>query len=195
MNTTTNLLGILSLSALMTIGCSKGDDKSEDKGTAAKTTETAPKKEKAPEKPIELSAKLDVGAAISDVDETRYKGITLSAPAGSKMNDNSGMALTLEFGEKSFEMRFEFDDEGAVAKAKTEATAGNGLDKLVKFHVDQADGVLWESSSELGGENNFSFVATVKIGEKNLLCKNKGYGQFSLNEATALMKSCQSATR
>ncbi len=196
MNTSTTICA-LSLSALLALGC-KGDDKSESTGetaTAAKTADKAtPAAKPVPTTPIELTATADIGATITDPDETRYKGLTLKVPAGATASNNGGAALTISYNDQQFEVRYEFEDEGAVAKAKAEASSDE-LDKLVKFHVDQPDAILWESASQLGGENNFHFVATAKLGEKNLLCVNKGWGKFTKREAEALLKSCQSATK
>ena len=152
----------------------------------------APKTE-APAKPIVLDAALDVGAAVKDKDDTRYAGIKMTGPTGSSAVD-SGMGLTVKHGKVSFEFRFEFDEEGAVAKGKKAAAADKSA-PLVKFHVDTPTAVLWESKSVLGGKNNHHFVATAKIGEKNIVCKNEGYGQFSKAVAEALLKTCQSAKK
>jgi hypothetical protein len=186
------LTAALSLSLLVAVGCGKDDAKSEDKpGAAQKAAKAA--KPAAPAKPIALTDTADVGAAVKDADDTRYAGIKMKVPAGATAED-SGMGLTIKYGEVQFELRFEFDDEGAVAKGKKGAETDE-LDELVKFHVDTPEAILWESKSKLGGENNHHFVATVKVGEKNLLCKNKGYGHFSKVQAEALLASCQSATK
>ena len=134
-----------------------------------------------------------MGAAVKDADDTRYAGISMTGPTGSSVVD-SGMGLTVKHGEVQFEFRFEFDEEGAVAKGKKAAQEDESA-PIVKFHVDTPEAVLWESKSMLGGKNNHHFVATVKVGEKNLVCKNEGYGQFSKAVAEALLKTCQSAKK
>lgn len=193
MTIATRLLTLFALVGLAACGSKDAD------GGKAKTGETGKKAEqkapasKAPEKPIELTQALDVGAAVKDADDTRYKGVKMTGPKGASVVD-SGMGLTVKWGEMQFEFRYEFEDEGAVAKGKKEAQ-GDELDKLVKLHVDTPTAVLWESKSALGGSNNHSFVASVKVGEKTLICKNKGYGQFSKAQAEALMKTCQSAKK
>ena len=186
---------VLSLSALLALGC-KGDDKANKASgetTAAKTADKEATKP-APTTPIALTEMADIGATITDPDETRYKGLTLKVPAGATASSNGGAALTISYNDQQFELRYEFENEGAVAKAKAEASSDE-LDTLVKFHVDKPDAILWESASQLGGENNFHFVATAKLGDKNLLCANKGWGEFTKREAEALLKSCQSATK
>lgn len=177
----------------------KGKDAPKDKAPASAAAESkAPATEaaKAPATeapPVELTEALDVGGAVKDADDTRYAGVKMTGPKGASVED-SGMGLTVKWGEVQFEFRYEFEDEGAVAKGKEEAQSDD-LDKLVKLHVDTPTAVLWESKSSLGGENNFSFVASAKVGDKTLICKNKGYGQFSKAQAEALLKTCQSATK
>ena len=185
------------------VACGSKDDatpkaKDGDKAATAKATddkaapEAAPKTE-APAKPVVFDAALDVGGAVKDADDTRYAGIKMTGPTGSTVVD-SGMGLTVKDGERQFEFRFEFDEEGAVAKGKAAAKEDESA-PVVKFHVDTPEAVLWESKSMLGGANNHHFVATVKVGEKNLVCKNEGYGQFSKAQAEALLKTCLSATK
>lgn len=169
-------------------GAAKDSTAKDSKGEAKKAPAT-----QAPEKPVELTEALDVGAAVKDADDTRYKGVKMTGPKGASVVD-SGMGLTVKWGEVQFEFRYEFEDEGAVAKGKKEAQ-GDDLDKLVKLHIDTPTAVLWESKSALGGKNNFSFVAIQAVGEKNLVCKNKGYGQFTKAQAEALLKTCQSAKK
>jgi hypothetical protein len=198
MYTPLRIATLLSLSTFVAVGCSKDTEKKETAAPTAKSAEAeappAAAKAAEPAKAIELTDSIDVGAVITDADETRYQGLKVKAPAGSKASDNDGMALTVSYGEVAYELRYEFDDENAVAKGKT-AAGEDKLDKLVKFHVDTPEAILWETASELGGPNNFHFVATVKLGDKNLLCKNSGWGSFTRAQAEALLKSCQSATK
>lgn len=197
MNFAMRLMTMVALVGLVACGskddAAKPADKAASGKTAAKTAQKAAPKTEAPAKPIVLDAALDVGAAVKDKDDTRYAGIKMTGPTGSSVVD-SGMGLTVKHGEVQFEFRFEFDEEGAVAKGK-KAAEGDKSAPIVKFHVDTPTAVLWESKSVLGGKNNHHFVATVKVGEKNLVCKNEGYGQFSKAAAEALLKTCQSAKR
>lgn len=188
-----SIIAAVFLSALVAAGCGK-EDKSAAGGDVESTGPvTKPAEPPAPAKPIELDEALDIGASVTDEGETRYKGMKMTGPTGSSV-EYSAMGITVKYGEVQFELRFEFDDEGAVAKGKVEAEKDE-LDPLVKFHVDTPEAILFESTSKLDpdGEHNHHFVATVKVGEKNLLCKNKGYGQFSKAQAEALLKTCQSA--
>jgi hypothetical protein len=75
------------------------------------------------------------------------------------------------------------------AKKKTEE---DKLDKVVKFHIDTPEAILWETKSELGGDNNFHFAAEVKVGDQSFKCYNSGWGNFTKSQAEALLKSCQS---
>ena len=167
-------------------GCKKKDDggESADKTTAAKPTE--------PEKPIELTETADLGAA-ADPDSTGYQGLKAKVPAGAKVE--SGLTgVLVRIGERqAYELSKAFEP-GYVAKEKKKAQEDT-LDKLVKFHVDSPEAILWESKSELGGDNNFHFAAERKIGEDNFKCFNKGYGNFTKSQAEALLASCQSATK
>lgn len=183
---------ITALSAsLLVFGCGKKEDgKGDEAGKSGEGGEGKPAPE--PEKPIELTETADVGAAVKDSDETRYNGLKLKLPAGAAVED-SGMGLTVKFGEVSYEFRWQFEGEDPVATDKKGAESDE-LDELVKFHVDTPEAILFESKSALGGSNNHHFVALVKVGDKNLVCKKKGYGQFTKAQAEALLKSCQSAT-
>jgi hypothetical protein len=188
MKTLTGIL--LFLSCLAFVGCDEKGDQATS-GQESATPQPAPAKA---EKPIELTAQLDLGAAVvaNDPDDKRYEGIKVKAPAGSKFEGGAWVAL--DYKGKGYEIRFEFEDENFVQKAK-KAAESDQADKLVKLHLDQKDAILWESASALGGEHNFLFAATVKVGDKTLVCRNAGYGMFSKAEAEALLRSCQSATR
>jgi len=162
------------------------------KGEADKKTEAKPV-EKAPEKPIELTETVDVGAAITDPDDKGYVGLKAKAPAGSKTE--SGLTgVLIRMGERqAFEISKAYEP-GYVAKTKKEAQ-DDTLDKVVKFHVDSPEAILWETKSELGGDNNFHFAAEVKVGDAQYKCANSGYGNFTKSQAEALLKSCQSLTK
>ena len=190
MTRTTMLCALASFVALS--ACSK-DDPKKDEG-ASSTKPVASAKAAVNSKPIELTEVLDVGAA-ADEGDTRYAGIKVKAPAGARME--GGAWMTLKYNDKGYEIRFQFDGEDYVQKAKTGAKENEQLNPIVKFHVDTADAILWETSSKLvpDGPHNFLFAARVKVGDGHIVCKNEGYGRFDRVEADALMKSCQSATK
>ena len=163
------------------------------KSTAKSETAEQKPVEKAPEKPIDLTDTVDVGAAITDPDDTGYKGLKAKAPAGSKTEAGLTGVLVRMGERQAFEISKAFEP-GYVAKSKKEAQEDK-LDKVVKFHVDSPDAILWETASELGGENNFHFAAEVKVGDVAYKCANSGYGNFTKSQAEALLKSCQSLTK
>jgi hypothetical protein len=177
---------LLALVTVPLIGC-KGKDKAEG-GGGAKPAEPAEAK---PEAPIELTQEVDVGAAVTDPDDTGYQGLKVKAPAGAKAEE--GMpGVVVRIGERAaYEITRASEPGTYVAKAKKDAQEDT-LDKLVTFHVDSEDAVLWESKSGLGGDNNFHFVAEVKVGDKPYKCGNKGWGNFTKAQATALLESCKS---
>ena len=178
--------------ALVSLPLFAGCKKKEDGGGEAADKKAVAAKPAEPEKPIELTETADLGAA-ADPDSTGYKGLTAKVPAGAKVE--SGLTgVLVRIGERqAYELSKAFEP-GYVAKEKTKAEQDK-LDKLVKFHVDTPEAILWESKSELGGDNNFHFAAELKIGEDNFKCFNKGYGNFTRSQAEALLKSCQSATK
>lgn len=180
-------LVVIALVSLPLFACGKKDEKG-----SAPAAESKPV-EKAPEKPIELTETADLGAA-ADPDSPSYKGLKVKVPAGAKTE--SGLTgVLVRIGERqAYEISKAFEPGQHVAKHKKEANEDT-LDKLVKFHVDTPEAILWESKSELGGDNNFHFAAEVKIGEESFKCFNKGYGNFTKSQAEALLKSCQSATK
>ena len=182
-----HLVVIALVSLPLFAGCKKKDEAKGGSETAEKAVE------KAPEKPIELTDTADLGAA-ADPDSTAMKGLKVKVPAGAKTE--SGLTgVVVRIGERqAYEISKAFEPGQHVAKHKKEATEDK-LDKLVKFHVDTPDAILWESKSELGGENDFSFAAEVKVGEDSFKCFNKGYGNFTKSQAEALLKSCQSASK
>ena len=184
-----HLAVILLALPLVTAACSKKND--EGGGGAAKTTETKPKE---PEKPIELTETADLQSAITDPDDKSLAGLKVKAPAGYKLE--SGLTgVLVRIGERqAYEISKAYEPGAHVAKHKKEANEDT-LDKIVKFHVDTPDAILWESKSELGGENNFSFAAEVKVGDASYKCFNKGYGNFTRTQAEALLKSCQSLSK
>lgn len=165
-----------------------------DKGGAAsdKPVEGSTATPAKPEAPIELTDTVDVGAAITDPDVKDYQGLKVKAPKGATVE--AGLTgVLVKTGKNGFEISKMYDP-GHVAKVKGEAQSDT-LDKLVKFHIDTADAILWESKSELGGENNFNFAAEVTVGDAKFKCANSGYGQFTRAEAEAQLKSCQSLAK
>jgi hypothetical protein len=183
-------LALVTLPLFTATACKKdkggGDTASDKKPVESKPAE--------PEKPIELTDTADLGAAITDPDVTSYKGLKAKVPAGAKLE--SGLTgVLVRIGERqAYELSKAFEPGKHVAKEKKEANEDK-LDKLVKFHVDTPEAILWESKSELGGDNNFHFAAEVKVGEDSYKCFNKGYGNFTKSQAEALLKSCQSVTK
>jgi len=158
-------------------------DKPAESGTAAPVKD---------EGPIALTDTVDIGAAITDPDDTGYQGLKVMAPKGATVE--AGLTgVMVKTGDNGFEISKAYDP-GYVAKIKGEAQADT-LDKLVKFHLDTADAILWESKSELGGNNDFNFAAEVSVGDAKYKCGNKGYGQFTRAQAEAQLKSCQSLTK
>jgi hypothetical protein len=189
----TKLLAIVSISLALTAVACKKDGAAPTEGAKATEGAAAPAAAPAkPQPPIELTETANLGAAIKDPDDKSLAGIKAKTPKGAVVE--AGMTgVTITLGKGGFELSKAFEP-GTVAKVKDEAKAST-LDKLVKFHVDSPDAILWESSSELGGENNFNFAAEVKVGADLYKCKSEGYGQHSKVEAEALLKSCQSITK
>lgn len=191
----TNLARIALLSTSLLFACGKkdkdapaGDDK------AGKPTEGQAAAPKVDDKPLELTETFELQKGVEDASDTRWAGFKVKAPTGAKME--SGLTgVLVRIGERqAYEIGFASSPGEFVAKEKGKASEDT-LDKLVKFHVDTPEAVLWESKSELGGENNFHFAAEVKAGEKTFKCYNKGYGNFTKNQAEGLLKSCQSLTQ
>jgi hypothetical protein len=181
---------VIALAALpLMTACSK--KKSEGGGETQKTVET---KAKEPEKPIDLTETADLGAAIKDPDDTSMKGAKVKVPAGAKTE--SGLTgVVVRIGERqAYEISKAYEAGAHVPKVKKEAQ-DDTLDKVVKFHIDTPEAILWETKSELGGENNFHFAAEVKVGDTAYKCFNTGYGNFTKTQAEALLKSCQSVTK
>ena len=174
-------------------GCKKTNDNNQPADPAAKPTQAEPAAAPKNEAPIELTDTVDLGAAITDPDQTAFKGLKAKAPKGAKTEPGlTGVLIRLD-DHCAFEISKAFEP-GAVAKAKQEAQ-DDKLDKLVKFHLDTPTAVLWETASELGGENNFHFAAEVKVGDAAYKCANSGYGNFTKARAEALLKSCQSLSK
>ncbi len=197
MKTALSLSAALALS-LFAVGCDKEAVKEVGNKAAASgdkvPAKKAPKTKKVAPKPVVMNAALDLGAAVTDKDLTSYAGLKMMGPTGSTASYSDMGGLAVKWGELQFELRYEFDEEGGVAKGKAQA-AKDGFNKLVKMHLDTPTAILWESKSALGDSSNFSFVATADVGGKKLLCKNQGYGQFSKAQAEALLKTCQSAKK
>ncbi len=182
-------LVVIALAALPLFAACKKD---KDAGaTSEKTVESKPKE---PEKPIELTETADLGTAITDPDNKSYAGLKAKVPAGAKLEPGLTGVLVRIGERQAYELSKAWQAGEHVAKEKKEAQEDK-LDKLVKFHVDTPEAILWESKSELGGENNFHFAAEVKIGEDSYKCYNKGYGNFTRSQADALLKSCQSVSK
>ena len=183
-------LVIIALTALpLFAACGKKEEKD-----GAGTAEKKPTEPAKPEPPIELTATLDIGAAIKDPDDTALKGVKVKAPANAKAEPGLS-GVTVRIGERqAYELTKAFEPGVHVPKHKKEAQEDK-LDKLVKFHIDTPDAILFESKSELGGENNFHFAAEVKVGDASFKCYNKGFGNFTKAQAEALLKSCQSVTK
>ena len=187
-----NIARIALLTLPLFVACKKKDEAAGGAKTGDKPAGEA--KPAVDEKPIELTDTLELQKGVEDQSDKRFEGIKVKAPAGAKLE--GGMTgVLVRIGERqAFEFGKALEPGTFVAKEKAKAQEDK-LDKLVKFHVDTPEAVLWESKSELGGENNFSFAAEVKVGDKTLKCFNKGYGNFTKNQAEALLKSCQSVTQ
>ena len=186
-----NLIIGVAVLAVTATGCGKDEAAKSDEGAAPESSKT--KEPAKPEKPIELTTEVDVGKAITDPDDTRYQGLKVKAPEGSTA-EAALVGVQVKMGDVSYEISFVLDDGDFVATAKEKASKDQ-LDKLVAFHVDTREAILWESASELGGDNNFKFAAVVKVGDKMMKCANEGYGHFTRAQAEALLKSCQTLTR
>jgi hypothetical protein len=181
-------LAVFALALPLFFGCKKSEDK--QPAAEKKPAEGTPAKVEAP---IELTETVDLGAAITDPDVTAFKGLKAKAPAGAKTEPGLTGVLVRIGERQAYELSKAYDP-GHVAKVKKEAQEDQ-LDKLVKFHVDTPEAILFESKSELGGENDFNFAAEIKVGEVSYKCFNKGYGNFTKAQAEALLKSCQSVTK
>ena len=188
-----NIARIALLTLPLFVACKKKDEGAA--GGAAKSdpkaAETAPKVD---DKPIDLTDTLELQKGVEDQSDKRFEGIKVKAPAGAKL-EGGLTGVLVRIGERqAYEFGKALEPGTFVGKEKAKAQEDK-LDKLVKFHVDTPEAILWESKSELGGENNFSFAAEVKLGEDSWKCFNKGYGNFTKAQAEALLKSCQSATK
>jgi hypothetical protein len=180
---------IAAVTFLPLTACSKKED-----GGGGAAADKKPVEPKEPEKPIELTETADIGAAITDPDDKSFKGLKAKVPAGAKLE--AGLTgVVVRIGERqAYELSKAYEPGKHVAKVKGEATSST-LDKVVKFHVDTPEAILWETKSELGGDNNFHFAAEVKVGEDSYKCFNTGYGNFTRTQAEALLRSCQSASK
>jgi hypothetical protein len=146
-------LVVLALISLPMFACGKGGDSKSSENQKAVETKPA-----APELPIALTDTVDIGAAVTDPDDTSLKGLKAKAPAGAKTE--SGLTgVLIRIGERqAYELSKAYEPGAHVPKAKKQAQEDT-LDKLVKMHVDTPDAILWETKSELGGDNNFHFAA------------------------------------
>lgn len=188
-----NFARIALLTLPLLVACKKKDDAAgAAAGKSDKTAETAAAKP-VDDKPIELTETAELQKGASEGDK-RFDGLKVKAPAGAKVE--SGMTgVLVRIGERqAYEIGRASTPGEFVAKEKAKANEDK-LDKIVKFHVDTPEAILFESKSELGGENNFHFAAEVKVGENSWKCYNKGYGNFTKAQAEALLKSCQSVTQ
>jgi len=187
-----NFARIALLTLPLLVACKKKDDAA----GAAKTDKTAETAAAKPvdDKPIELTETAELEKGITDPDDKRFVGLKVKAPAGAKVE--SGLTgVLVRIGERqAYEIGRASTPGEFVGKEKAKANEDK-LDKLVKFHIDTPEAILFESKSELGGENNFHFAAEVKVGENSWKCYNKGYGNFTKAQAEALLKSCQSVTQ
>ena len=182
--------------ALLTLPLIVACKKKEDAGAGAKTDKAADKAAAKPvdEKPIELTETAELEKGVTDPDDKRFVGLKVKAPAGAKVE--SGLTgVLVRIGERqAYEIGKSLEPGQYVAAEKKKANEDT-LDKVVKFHIDTPEAILWETKSELGGENNFYFAAEVKLGEDMWRCFNTGYGNFTKAQADALLKSCQSVTK
>ncbi len=187
-----NFARIALLTLPLLVACKKKDDAA----GAAKTDKTAETAAAKPvdDKPIELTETAELEKGVTDADDKRFVGLKVKAPAGAKVE--SGLTgVLVRIGERqAYEIGKSLEPGKYVAEQKQKA-GEDTLDKVVKFHVDTPEAILWETKSELGGENNFHFAAEVKVGEDMWRCYNKGYGNFTKAQAEALLKSCQSVTK
>jgi hypothetical protein len=132
-------------------------------------------------KPLELKATIDIGAAVMarDPDNTSWKGISIQAPEGAKV-DPDGMMIVID-DRRSVGLGGEKD----IAEKKQQAQSSS-LQKFVKFIVDEPGAIFWEA------EGNFLFVANVKLGEDKVKsCTNDGYGTFTKDDAQKLFDACR----
>jgi len=137
-----------------------------------------------PAKPIELTTKLDIGAAVSgqDKDNTSWNGVSIKAPEGAKIDASSGGTMVFITDQMSIGLGGEKD----MAEKKQQAQAG-ALQKFVKFIVDEPNAFLWEAEGP-----NFLFVANVKLGEDKVKsCETSGYGTFTQQAAEKLLEACK----
>jgi hypothetical protein len=188
-----NIARIALLTLPLFVACKKKDDAGAAAGKTDKAGETAAAKP-VDDKPIELTETAELQKGVTDADEKRFEGFKVKVPAGAKVE--SGMTgVLIRIGERqAYEIGRASTPGEFVAKEKAKANEDK-LDKLVKFHIDTPEAILFESKSELGGENNFHFAAELKLGENSWKCYNKGYGNFTKAQAEALLKSCQSLSQ
>jgi len=186
-----NLARIALLTLPLFVACKKKEE-----AGGAKAEKGAEKAAAKPvdDTPIELTETAELEKGVTDPDDKRFVGIKVKAPAGAKVE--SGLTgVLVRIGERqAYEIGKSLEPGQYVGESKKKANEDT-LDKVVKFHIDTPEAILWETKSELGGENNFHFAAEVKVGEDMWRCFNTGYGNFTKAQAEALLKSCQSATK
>lgn len=154
--------------------------------TGGATSAPAEAPEKPAAKPIELTTTLDIGAAVlaKDPDDTSWKGISIKAPDGAKVDPNpAGLSIVIDDS-----MSIGLGGEADIAEKKDRAQK-DSLQGFKRFVVDTPDAILWETT---GG--NFIFVANVKLGEKTKRCETAGWGTFSQQNAETLLEACKGMT-
>lgn len=156
-------------------------------GGASTEAAPAPAPAKPEAKPIgELTVTLDIGAAVmaKDPDDTSWKGISIKAPEGAKLDVSpGGTSLVID---DTMSMAFSMEADIAEKKAKAEKDTLQGFKRFV---VDTPDAILWETT-----DSNFIFVANVKLGEKTKRCETAGWGTFSQKNAEKLLEACKGMT-
>lgn len=145
---------------------------------------TAPAKPVVEVKPLTLDTTLDIGAAVlaADPDDAGWKGLSIKAPAGSKIDTAGGSASVVITDNMSIGLGGERD----IAEKK-KAAQESGLQKFKRFLVDEPNAILWETD-----DANFLFVVNVKVGEERIKsCETSGYGTFTQQAAETLLGACK----
>ena len=143
-------------------------------------------------KPLELTEKVDIGAAVlkADPDDSGWNGITIAAPKGAVI-DTAGGSPSLVIDDH---MSVGLGGEKDLAEKRQQAQ-DDQLQKFARFVVDEPDAILWEGKSTIDGSSNFLLVVNVKLGDKTKSCTTDGYGSYTQANAEAVLKACRGMAR
>jgi len=180
----------LAIAVTLAITTACGKDKDGDKTSGAKTGAPTTAAEKAPEQPrLEFTEPVDIGAAVmaADPDDTGWKGISIKAPKGAKV-DTAGGSPSLVLTDR---MSIGLGGEKELTEKRQQAKESQ-LQKFSRFLVDEPDAILWEATD--GSTSNFLLVVNVRLGDRVKSCQTEGYGEFTQANAEAILAACRGMT-